>query len=124
MYKITCEPIRTITGKKTGEFKACFGPYLERGATKEEAIKNLNDALDWYFLDLDLPIKTVQTKKRFYILERSFGGYCITGYYLGSKYTCSLMLIGRMTDYQANKELDNYINSYLEVTPDDSLITA
>jgi hypothetical protein len=123
MYKITTEPIKTITGKRTGKFKAYFGPYVELGATKEEAIKNMKEGLDWYFSGIEESISKIQTKKMFFVMERNFGGYAITGFVLGSKYSCVIVSVGRMGSYQADKQFELYVNNYIAGT-DDSLITA
>lgn len=122
MHKITCNPIINMFGKKTGKYKASFGSFSEEGDSKQEASDKLNNALDWYLLDIDLPTKIKQTQKRIFFLERSFYGYSINYIWIGYKESYpSSSLLGRVSELKANELFENYINQMVECTDDSFL---
>ena len=118
MYKITCEPVKNMLGKKTGEFKATFGSFEEIGANKEDACKKLNDALDWFFEESFCHIKIRHTTQRTYILTRNFWGYLIRISNKDGSYDFGGYGFGRVSEYQAEKELENYVKSCTECSDD------
>jgi len=74
--KIQVSVTRTIYGKKSG-FVATLGEYSEFGKTKEQAIANLQQAIEWHNADFS-PVTMSSSLLGTYTLTKTYHGYEIT----------------------------------------------
>ena len=121
MYKVICEPVKNMFGKKKG-FKAIFGELEELGETKQEALINMDNALTWFFEGNSFEYPKIRhTLKRTYLLIKRFDGFEIRIIEKNGMNDHSGMMFGRVSDYQAEKQLDSYVLSCSECSGDSLL---